>query len=110
MLKFVGKDIYVNAGDDIELNVTVKCDGVPWALAQGDRLELCVYSLNDGDTQFEQTLKERETTFHIEGKHTKGLSRLPLAYKVSLLFANGKKETIIGRSPTNIPRFFVLEG
>lgn len=109
MFEIKGNDIYISRGEAATLNVTVFSDGVPYPLDSQERLRLRVFTLCDSASKIEIESERGLTAINIKGEHTKNMGKAPMGYSVKLLFADGTEATIIGESPTFVPRFYVLE-
>ena len=107
------QDIYISRSDQRKLAVnltTETASGVSdYEMADTEYL---VFKLWD-DRFFHRQIKtlrsaDGETTITIPPDFTAGLGG-EYAYSVDLRFADGTKETVIGQSPSAVPKFVVLE-
>ena len=110
MFEIHDNDIYISRGEPAVLNITPTEDnGEIYTLDPLERLELRIYDFNRHVSRKMIRTENGTTEFKIKAEDTKGLWGT-LAYNVRLVFADGSYKTIIGETPTQLPRFYVLEG
>lgn len=109
MFEIRNGNIYVSRGDSFVLDIPVTDEnGGDYTL---DALEKLRFSVSDID--FYRTLSEihsedGSTRIEVSGEETKRWKGR-LGFNISLVYADGSTETIIGRTPTHIPRVYVME-
>lgn len=109
MFEIRNGNIYVNRGDSFVLDIPVTDEnGGDYTL---DALEKLRFSVSDID--FYRTLSEihsedGSTRIEVSGEETKRWKGR-LEFNIKLIYPDGSGETIIGRTPTHIPRIYVME-
>lgn len=109
MFEIRNGNIYVSRGDSFVLDIPVTDEnGGDYTL---DALEKLRFSVSDID--FYRTLSEihsedGSTRIEVSGEETKRWKGR-LGFNISLVYADGSTETIIGETPTHIPRVYVME-
>lgn len=106
------QDIYISRGDQrsIAVNLTEQTAAGTSDYEMADT-EYLVFRL--WERQYRRQMKVLQSTvgesvINIPQSFTEGLGG-EYAYSVDLIYADGTKETIIGQSPSAIPKFVVLE-
>lgn len=110
MFEIHDNDIYISRGEPAVLNITPTEDnGEVYTLDPLEHLELRIYNFNLHSLRKMIRTEDGSTEFKIKAEDTERLWGT-LAYNVRLVFADGSHKTIIGETPTSLPRFYVLEG
>lgn len=109
MFEIHENDIYISKGEPAVLNVTPTENGEVYTLDPLECLELRIYDFNRHKLRKTIRTEPGTTEFKIKAEDTERL-RGTLAYNVRLAFPDGTHKTIIGETPTSLPRFYVLEG
>lgn len=106
------QDIYMSRGDDKRIAVNLTERSAEGATDYGlEESEYIIFKLWDDrlKTVLKTMTSDRGTSvLHFPAEFTEGLSGR-YSYSVDLVFMDGTKETIIGQSPSAIPKFVVLE-
>lgn len=109
MFELRDNDIYVTQGDSFALNMTVYDEGgAEYTLDVLERLRFCVYDIDSFRTITEIYSEGGSNYLAISGEETKKW-RGRLGFTISLIYADGSGEAIVGPMPTYIPRVYVLE-
>lgn len=109
MFEIRGNDIYISRGEAAVLSVTPMLDGEVYTLDPLEKLRLTVFDTTYADSKLKIDSALGDVSIKIRSEDTKRLCGL-LGYSVKLVYADGSDKTIIGPTPTYIPRFYVLEG
>ena len=109
MFEIHDNDIYISRGEPAVLNVTPMENGEVYTLDPLERRALHIYDFNRHIPRKTIRSELGTTEINIKAEDTEGLWGT-LAYCVRLVFADGSHKTIIGETPTHLPRFYVLEG
>lgn len=108
MFETRGNDIYVSRGEAAVLNVSVFNEGEAFEIDPLEKLRFTVYDLHSGAKRLELESEGGSTAIDIKSEHTAKLNGA-LRYAVKFIFGDGSEATIIGDSPTFIPRIYVME-
>lgn len=106
------QDIFISKGDNkrLAVNLIEKNDAETsdYVMADAEYLILRLWDVTMR-CEIKQTQSEAGTSIiNITPDFTEGLKGR-YAYSVDLVFADGTKETVIGKSPSAIAKFIVLE-
>ena len=109
MFEIKNGNIYVSRGDAFALNIPVVDEGgAEYTLDPLEKLRFSVYDIDSHRTISEIHSEGGSTRIEVGGNDSarwKGR----LGFDVKLIYDDGSGDTIVGATPTHIPRIYVME-
>lgn len=109
MFEIRNGNVYVSRGDAFALDIPITDEGgAEYVLDALEKLRFSVYDIDFYRTICEIHSDGGSTRIEVSGEETKRWKGR-LEFNIKLIYPDGSCETIIGRTPTHIPRVYVME-